>query len=39
LTTNFLSVSSDQIDYKALDTKIKELLLEKEWAASKNFKL
>ena len=34
-----LSVSSDQIDYKALDAKIKELLLEKEWAASKNFKL
>jgi len=39
LITNFLSVSSDQIDYKALDTKIKELLLEKEWAASKKFKL
>jgi hypothetical protein len=34
-----LSVSSDQIDYKALDAKIKELLLEKEWAASQNFKL
>jgi hypothetical protein len=32
-----LSVSSDQIDFKVLDTKIKELLLEKEWATARNY--
>jgi hypothetical protein len=31
-----LDVSSDQIDFKVLDTKIKELLLEKEWATARN---
>jgi hypothetical protein len=34
-----LSISSDQVDFKVLDRKIKELLLEKEWDGAKDLKI
>jgi len=37
--SGILSISSDQIDFKVLEEKIKERLLEKEWDAAKDFKI
>ena len=37
--SGILALSSDQIDFKVLEERIKDMLLEKEWTAANNFKI
>jgi len=37
--SGILALSSDQIDFKVLEERIKDMLLEKEWNAAKSFKI
>lgn len=37
--SGILALSSDQIDFKVLEERIKDMLLEKEWTAANNFKM
>jgi len=39
LFSGILALSSDQIDFKVLEERIKDMLLEKEWNAAKSFKM
>jgi len=37
--SGIVALSSDQIDFKVLEERIKDMLLEKEWNAAKSFKI